>query len=173
MKKTIFILAVSMSFLSRLFGSQELDFPRFCEKALNDLRTKSSAHESLWGLGHAERWDLNQDDGRLIFTFPDKIVTCDAQIIGTWHRTSATWRWAWSNKTIAEKLTRQSQKIQAYGTSRSIEKLTTEKWAGTEEDAWQMAALACLIGDTQGIYRGPAGDTLVFIAFGEPKIKKR
>jgi len=60
-----------------------------------------------------------------------------------------------------------------YGTERGIEKLTTAKWSGPEEDAWQMAALACVIGDAQGVYRGPAGETFVFIAFGEPEIRKK
>ena len=173
MKKTIIAAIITMSLFSRLFAKDDLDYPRFCEKALNDMRAKSSAHESLWGLGHSERWDLNQDDGRLIFTFPDKIVFCDAQIIGTWHRPSQTWRWAWSNPSVAKSLTAQSEKIKAYGAQQKIERLTTEKWPGTEEEAWQMAALACLICDTQGIYRGPAGDTVVFIAFGQPEIRKK
>lgn len=173
MKKTIIAAIIIMRLFSHLFAKDELDFPHFCEKALNDLRAKSSAHASIWGLGHSERWDLNQNDGHLIFIFPDKIVSCDAQIIGSWHRPSQTWRWAWSNPSVRKSLAVQSEKIKAYGTQRKIEKLITEKWSATEEDAWQMAALACLICNAQGVYRGPAGDTFVFIAFGEPEIRKK
>ena len=173
MKKTALLLILAMGLLSRLFAKDDLDFPRLCEKAMNDLRAKSSTHESLWGLGHSERWDLNQKDGLLIFTFSDKVVSCEAQIIGTWHRPSQTWRWAWSNASIEKQLTTQSEKIKAYGAQRKIERLITEKWSGSEEDAWQMGALACVIGDAQGVYRGPAGETFVFIAFGQPKIQKK
>ncbi|MGH7972505.1 MAG: DUF6882 domain-containing protein, partial [Limisphaerales bacterium] len=45
-------------------------------------------------LGRAARWDLNQDNGVLIFTFPDKKVTCDAQIIGSFDMSRGTWLWA-------------------------------------------------------------------------------
>lgn len=173
MKKTTLVALIVTSLLSHLFAKDDLAFPHLCEKAMNDLRAKTSAHESLWGLGHSERWDLNQEDGRLIFSFPDKTVSCAAQIIGTWHRPSQTWRWAWSNQSVAKPLAAQSEKIRAYGIERKIVKLTTAKWSGSEEDAWQMAALACLLGDAQGIYRGPAGETFVFIAFGPPEIRKK
>ncbi|HYC72982.1 MAG TPA: hypothetical protein VEB66_17350 [Opitutaceae bacterium] len=173
MNKITLAAVLALSLFSRLFAREDLDFPRLCEKAINDLHAKSSAHESLWGLGHAERWDLNQKDGRLIFTFPDKIVSCPAQIIGTWHRPSQTWRWAWSNQSVEKPLTAHSEMIRAYGAERKIEQLITAKWSAAEEDAWQMAALACVIGDAQGIYRGPAGETFVFIAFGKPEIRKK
>src|SRR5476651_2199682 len=136
MKKMTIAAFITMSLFSRLFAKDDLDFPRFCEKALNDMRAKTAAHESLWGLGHSERWDLNQDDGHLTFTFPDKIVSGSAQIIGTWHRPSQTWRWAWSNPSVAKLLAVQSEKIKAYGAQHGIERLTTEKWSGTEEEAW-------------------------------------
>ena len=53
-----------------------------------------------------------------------------------------------------------------------IEKLTTRKWTGTEDDAWAMVALAVRLCDAQGAYRGPAGPSYVFMTFGEVKIIK-
>lgn len=150
-----------------------MPFPQLCEKAMNDLQTKTAAHASLWGLGDAERWSLDQDQGNLVFTFPDKVVTCKAQIIGSWDQKLGTWMWAWANESVEKQLAVQSRKIRAYGVEHKIAKLTKAEWAATEDEAWKIAALACLIGDAQGVYRGPAGDISVFIAFGAPKIQKK
>jgi hypothetical protein len=41
-----------------------------------------------------------------------------------------------------------------------------------QEKCWEFAALNCKLGNDQGVYRGPAGETTVFIAFGEVKLQK-
>ena len=43
----------------------------------------------------------------------------------------------------------------------------------TENDGWEMVALAMLLCDAQGAYRGPVGDVYVFMAFGPAKIQNR
>src|SRR5947209_19712354 len=35
----------------------------------------------------------------------------------------------------------------------------------SEDDAWQLTALACKLAGAQGGYRGPMGSTLVFVTF--------
>ncbi|HJQ31492.1 MAG TPA: hypothetical protein VJ866_04920 [Pyrinomonadaceae bacterium] len=44
---------------------------------------------------------------------------------------------------------------------------------GTEEDAWAMTAPGVKLCGEQGAYRGPAGETKVFIAFGPVTMKKK
>lgn len=40
------------------------------------------AHMS-WGLGSADRWDLDQTTGTITWTFADKTATAPAQILGS------------------------------------------------------------------------------------------
>jgi hypothetical protein len=148
-------------------------FKALVEKAKIDLQTKTASHQAVWGLGKSDRWDLNQDDGNLVFTFPDKTVTCEAQIIGSFDKPKGTWLWAWDNPAAATNLTRASQWLRDYGTQHKYDKLTQAEWKATENDAWEMAALATLLCNAQGAYRGPAGDVYVFMTFGPPKIQKR
>ena len=147
-------------------------FRALVEKAMNDLRAKTASHQTMWGLGKSDRWDLNQDDGRLIFTFPDKTVSCEAQIIGSFDKTKGTWLWAWDNPGVATKLTRSSQQLREYGKQHGFSKLTRAEWKASEDEAWEMVALATLIGEAQGAYRGPAGDVYIFMTFGPTKIQK-
>jgi hypothetical protein len=64
-------------------------------------------------------------------------------------------------------------KVRKYGEEHHIDRLTTRKWVGTEEDAWSMVALAVKLCGEQGAYRGPAGATYFFIAFGEVALTKK
>jgi hypothetical protein len=79
-------------------------------------------------LGKSERWDLNQQDGRLIFTFADKIVTCEAQIIGSFDKSKGTWLWAWDNPSVLSNLTTASRELREYGRQHGYAKLTQAEW---------------------------------------------
>lgn len=153
-------------------GKTDADFKALLEKAQNDLQAKTASHQTVWGFGKASRWDLNQNDGVLIFTFPDKKVTCDAQIIGSFDKSQGTWLWAWGNPSVATNLTTASKQLLEYGKQHGFQRLTRAEWKATEQEAWDMVSLATLVCQAQGAYRGPAGDTYVFMTFGAPKIMK-
>jgi len=154
-------------------GKPDANFKALLDKAKNDLQAKTAAHQAGWGFGKATRWDLNQADGLLIFTFPDKTVTCQAQIIGSFDKSKGTWLWGWDNPDIAPNLTTVSRQLRDYGKQHGFGKLTQAEWKGSEQDAWDMAGLATLVCEAQGAYRGPAGDVYVFMTFGTPKIQKK
>jgi hypothetical protein len=149
------------------------DFPTLQKVSLEELKLKTQAHTNAWGLGRVDRWDLNQDAGELVFSFPDGIkAVCPAQIIGTYNSEDRTWLWAWANPSIDEKLKKDALRVRKYGEEHHIDRLTKSKWVGTEDDAWAMTALAVKLCGEQGAYRGPTGSTYVFIAFGEVKLSK-
>jgi len=93
--------------------------------------------------------------------------------LGTYNSQDQTWLWAWANPSIDEKLKADALKVRKYGEEHHIDRLTKSKWKGTEDDAWAMAALAVKLCGEQGAYRGPAGTTYVFIAFGEVKLSRK
>ena len=149
-------------------GGETLEFNTLLEKSMADLRAKTMGHQAGWGLGKSANWSLNLDQGDLIFTFDNGIfVTCPAQIVGTLDSESGTWLWGWANPSIPEALQRDALRVREYGQQHQIARLTSAEWPCTEEDAWRMAALACMLCEAQGVYRGPAGTAFVFITFGE------
>ena len=167
------MLTSLLTFLGCTDRKRDAEFRGLVQKAIADLQTKNSGHQQVWGLGKGGRWDINQSDGNLIFTFPDKIVTCEAQIIGSLDRSKGTWLWSWDNSSILTNLTKGSRQLRDYGAAHHFAKLTTAEWKATEEDAWEMAALATFICNAQGAYRGPSGDVYAFMTFGAPTIQKR
>jgi len=124
---------------------------------------------ALW----QERWVYSQETGELVFTFPDMIVRAPAQIIGSFDSQEGSWMWGLANASIGDSLTRDSVQVREYGEQHRIRRLTTPTWPGKELDGWHMAALANRLCETNGVYRGPAGTTLVFFTFGEIRLTKR
>lgn len=149
------------------------NFEALLETSIQELQWKTEAHKT-WGLGTFDRWDIDQRVGNLVFTTADgATAVTPAQIIGSFNTTDNTWLWAWDNPSIADALKRDALKVREYGQKHGIEKLTTRKWTGTEDDAWAMAALAVKLCDAQGAYRGPTGSAYVLMTFGEVELSKR
>jgi len=150
------------------------DFATLQNVALEELKLKTDAHRRVFGLDRIKRWDLSQDSGELVFSLAGGMkATAPAQIIGTYNTDDHTWLWAWANPAVDDKLKTDALKVRKYGEEHHLDRLTQRKWSGTEDDAWAMVALAVKLCDEQGAYRGPAGPTKVFIAFGEVTLSKQ
>jgi hypothetical protein len=154
-------------------GAPSGNFDELLATSVQELQAKNEAHKSAWGLGTLDRWDLNQDAETLVFTGDDgSTVTTQAQIIGSFNTSDNSWLWAWDNPSIDDKLKADARQVQAYGQQHGIDKLTSRKWTGSEEDAWAMAALVVKLAGAEGAYRGPVGNTYVFIAFRNIQVTK-
>ena len=155
-------------------GPTPPDFASLQKMSMEELKLKTEGHVNIWGLDRIERWDLSQESGELVFSLRGDIkAVAPAQIIGTYNTEDKTWLWAWANSSINDKLKVDALKVRKYGEEHHIDKLTQRKWTGTEDDAWAMLALAVKLCDEQGGYRGPAGATHVFIAFGGVALSKK
>ena len=116
---------------------------------------------------------MDQDDCLLRFHFSDRVVAeCPAQIIGTFNSDDGTWLWAWANSSIVAEMTVGAEELRSYGEEKGFERLVQPTWSAAETDAWDMAAVACLLLDAQGAYRGPTGSTYVFMTFGEVRLSQ-
>ncbi|HVV72151.1 MAG TPA: hypothetical protein VHI52_11745 [Verrucomicrobiae bacterium] len=148
-------------------GVAALDFDALLRSSMDDLMLKTQSHQSAWGFGTEESWQLDQDKGELLFQFPGRGAIAAVQIIGTYDAQTGVWMWAWANPLIADSLKVQATNLREFGEQHGIQRLTTAEWNGQESDCWYMSALACKLSDARGAYRGPAGDTHTFMTFGE------
>ncbi len=165
-----------MGLFGRIFGGskESADPPALrqeIEKAMNGLALVTAAHNGTWHLGEAA-WSLEQDVGNLVFTTPQMKAVAPAQIIGTYDTEDGTWLWGWDHPSVEPALAQDAKKMLAYGQQHGYAKLTTSKLQITEEEAWELTALAFLVCGANGAYRGPAGTALVFITFGEVQLSK-
>jgi hypothetical protein len=158
--------------MARKDKSADDEFRALVERSMEELRLKTEAHARGWGLGTMDRWDLDQTDGRLVFTGKKVTATAPAQIIGTYSTQSDTWLWGWDHPSVQPPLQEHARRVREYGERHGIAALTTRKLECTEDDAWGFTAVACHLCGAQGAYRGPAGPALVFMTFGEVTLSK-
>ncbi len=119
----------------------------------------AAAHDAGWGLGEAD-WNVDQDQGEIVFTRADGITaTAPVQIVGTYN-------------TEIRRMAVHAKRVRDYGKQHGIKRLTTRKLGCSEDDAWELAAVACKLCEAQGAYRGPAGTAFVFLTFGEVTLSK-
>jgi hypothetical protein len=155
----------------------DADYRALVERSMEELRLKTAAHDSGWGLGAAD-WAVDQDTGLITFTGKKMVATAPVQIVGTYYTQDGTWLWGWDHPSVADELAEHARRVHDFGAEHSLDTLTTRKVACTEDEAWEFAALACHLCGAQGAYRGPAGTALVFMTFGEvtlsqPKGRRR
>lgn len=148
-----------------------LDFDTMLELSMEELHAKTAAHDGVWRLSEAD-WDLDQDAGTIVFTAPNGIIaTCPVQIIGTFNASDLSWMWGWDHPSVPVPLQDHARLCKAYGEKHGIRALTAHKVANSsEEDGWQLTALACKLAGAQGGYRGSQGKTRIFVTIGEPSL---
>jgi hypothetical protein len=151
-----------------------LDFDALLDQAMEELRIKTAGHDGIWQLSQAD-WDIDQDAGTIVFKSPSGITaTCPVQIIGTFNIEDSTWLWGWDHPSVEPALQQNAMLCRDYGERHGIDVLTARKLEGSsEDDGWQLTALACKLAGAQGGYRATTEATLVFVTFGTPKLSKR
>ena len=167
-----------MGLLDRIFrdGKSKVVYPPDLrpqvDRAMAGLQSLTAAHDGMWQIGQAA-WSIDQDEGTITFTSPKGIIaTAPVQIVGSYNVQDGTWLWGWDNPSLEAPLTEHARRVQAFGQERGYDVLTTPKLACPEEQCWELTALACMVAEAQGAYRGPAGDVRVFVTFGNVKLGK-
>ncbi len=160
-----------MALFDRLFkrgrsGNHPNDHALTMARAMPHLQALTAMHAATWKIQDAA-WDVDLEVGTLTFRFDDgRIVTAPVQVIGTYNTDDGTFLWGWDHPSVADAQAADANLVKAFGEKHGVAELTTRKVTITEERAWELTALACLLADAQGAYRGPSGRTLVFMTFG-------
>lgn len=164
-----------LTFLTAIFASSAMGQTpeQFIVAALEGLSLQTSAHNSTWQLGEAEQWSVDLDAGIIEFDYADgKKVTAPIQVIGTYNQLDGTFLWGWDHPSVPLALRKHAALAKQWGIKNKVTNFMSRKVSCSEEDAWGFAAVANRLAKANGVYRGPSGTTLVFMTFGEIKIKK-
>jgi len=136
------------------------------------IAESTRAHADRWGLGSADRWSLDQREGRVVWTFADRVVSAPAQILGSWSSKAGSFVWAWDNATILEEVSRTAEQVRAFGAEHEVLALTTSPLAVDEEQVRDLIALAFAIGGCTGLYHPYDGRLATYVVFGEVTIEQ-
>jgi hypothetical protein len=141
-------------------------------RASEELDDKTAAHIGSWHMDGA-RWDADLEAGTITFVNQRGwTIRAPVQVIGTRAITDSTWLWAWDNPSIPAACAADARLVKAFGEAQGLEALTTRKIEASEENAWELTALAAHLAGATGAYRGPSGPTEVFMTFGAITIEQ-
>ncbi len=143
------------------------------EMGFNHTQSLMQAHINTWHLDAADQYDLDLEAGEIIWFFPDKIVRAPAQLLGTWSGQDNTFLWGWDHPSAPAGTALAARALKDYADKHNIEQLKDRKQACDFEAAWNLAAMAVLLGDLQGVYRFQASETAwVYVGFGNVTIAR-
>lgn len=141
-------------------------------RAVAELGTMTQIHEKTWGMSKAANAKLDQDAGKIIWTFRDGfIVEAPVEIVGTYNPASASFLWSWANHTILSKLQGSANRVRAYGEAHDVADFTSRLVTISPARAWELAAVANHLGRAKGAYRANTGGIIVYVTFGKVSLR--
>ena len=150
------------------------DFETLQEMAVNHTQALMAAHSQSWGLGQALHWDVDLAAGTIMWVLADgKIARAPAQLIATWSSSENSFLWGWDHPSAPEGTAVAAGTLKRHAEAHDIAQLLERKVECSMDDGWQLAAMAVLAGDLQGVYRGQASETAwAYIGFGKVTLTK-
>ncbi len=130
------------------------------------------AHAERWGLGTAKQWALDQDDGRIVWSFEDHVASADVQILGSWNGQVTSFVWSWDNDSIQTPLCATAEKVRAFGAEHGVAALNSSPLKLDEGQVRDLVALAFQVGGCTGLYHPYDGRLATYIAFGPVTIEE-
>ena len=143
----------------------QLQYLEILEESRIYLDTKQAECDREYRINQFHRVDYEQETGKMIFSDVGVIprVVADYQIVGSLSRKSNTWLWAWDNPYLLDNTIQDIWEVKEFGDKNDIEKLKSPKWEATEQDAWDMTAIAANILNARGAYSFLSDDIRVFV----------
>ena len=142
----------------------QAEFDAFIQDCRVELRQKIAKSVEKWKLDKFTRFNFDQKKGQIEFlNGPGPDIVCDIQIIGTCSKETQTWLWAWDSHWALDEIKVDSRAVRDFGAQNGLERLTTPKWEATEEDGWDMTAIAAHLCPTEGAYRLANREVMAFM----------
>ena len=150
----------------------QLEYRQFIDESRLYLDKQQAACDLKYRMSRFRRMDYEQDTCRMIFSDGgnQKRVVADYQIVGSLSGKSNTWLWSWDNPYLLENTFEDIWRVKKFGEDNDIESLTNSKWEATEQDAWDMTAIAANLLNAKGAWSFLSDDIRVFVVFNRIKM---
>lgn len=132
----------------------EDEFHDFVCEGSRYLESKQSVFLEKFRINDHERWDWDQETGKLIFSHEGvAMVEAEISFSGSVSTKSNTWLWAWANDSCLESVKSASREVREIGESMRYLKLASARWSASEKDGWEMTAIMAKAVNAIGAYR--------------------
>ncbi len=170
MHKIILLFFCFFLFSDLALAQETNDYGKFLDEVAKGFGADAEKLNKEYKLGDYDRWDADQETGKLIFSSKGKPrVIASFQIAGSYSTYSNTWKWSWANETVDAANKRDMNKIKEFGEKNQFKELTTPQWKCEENYGWTMTAVAGQLIKAKGAYRGRIADGFVYLLITDIK----
>jgi len=151
----------------------DIEFDEFLDKAMSELNFKQEELQTRFGIGKFGNWWFDQKLQVLEFYDSKDVprLVTSAMFIGSFSKTSNTWKWGWSNSSVLPELRKKSEPLKELGDITGFDLFTNDGTFEIDEQmAWQISAISVMHIGLIGCYRGPSADGSSYSFIGIEKI---
>ena len=140
----------------------EEQFDQYVEEAYALIESAQSKLEQQYGLGHFERWDLDQTTEKLVFSNSSgPAVTCNVYALGTYG--GGIWKWAWANDSILPSFSQKSRGLKKLASLSGMDVFELEAFEADESMPWEISGMALKEIGGLGVYSCPSKSSSLFV----------
>lgn len=145
------------------------EFDAYLATAQGELTAKQSYLEREFGLGRYERFAVDYEKETLRFLNDDRVqVAFSITPLGSHHLAEKSWRWAWANASLPEKMRRKAAHVQRLFDVTGFDLFRQSDVSIDESMAWEFVALSAKILGALGAYSMPQGSLRIYVLLDAP-----
>ncbi|UYZ60386.1 DUF6882 domain-containing protein [Hymenobacter latericus] len=141
----------------------KLEYSGFADQCLHDLQLLQEQFITDYDINSYENWFYDNVTGLLTFSTGEEEINFRFVLAGTYSRNTNTWQWAWDKESVFSKGEEEIEAIKDFGEQAAFDKLITGYFESSEEEAWQLSAIAVYLLNGIGIYRPVCEHLLSFL----------
>jgi len=142
----------------------EEEFSDFAHEALHELMQLNENYHEQFRIGDYERWFYDLERGTLTFSHHGvPHVVAAIQVVGSLSTRTSSWLWSWANESIPKEMSNAFLAVREFGQRHNVLKLTQDYWEATEDEGWEMSAVAVRVLGGKGVYRCPGESGFLFL----------
>jgi hypothetical protein len=142
------------------------EYETFRSESTDYLKARIEHAKERFGIGVFPRYEYDLFRGEIWWSEVDAPkIRGRVTVVGSISTKSNTWLWAWANPHFSDIPSGDIKKVEEFGSSESIAKLTEPKWNADEVDGWEMTAIAARLLEAEGAYRSPSETGFLFLLY--------
>ena len=139
----------------------------FAKSCVDGLQVLQDTFKKNFDLDSYDNWFYNQSTALLTFSTGDREINFKYLAVGTFSKTSKTWKWSWANEHTLNSVKQDIHIVKEFGEERNYIKLTDGYFASDEVEALEFTAITTKLVDGIGVYRPVSDDLLLFMVLLE------
>jgi len=152
------------------WSDEQID--QYVEDSYALIEAAQAKLEEEYGLGHFERWDLDQEKAELVFSNASgPEIVCKVFALGTYG--GGFWKWAWANDSLLKSFSEKSTQLQKLGAVTGLDVFEQEAFEADEDMPWEISGMALKEIGGLGVYRCPAKSSGLFVVIEDIASRKR